>query len=39
VLLAEQTYGEENVFAFDVRASGVGTFAQRLTELRLAYER
>jgi uncharacterized YigZ family protein len=36
VLLAGQTYGEENVFEFDVRASLVAPFRQRLRELRLA---
>lgn len=36
VLLAEETFGEENVFAFDVRASRAETFQARLRELRLA---
>ena len=35
VVLAGQTYGEENEFAFDVRASRVAAFRARLTELRL----
>ncbi|HEX7808452.1 MAG TPA: YigZ family protein [Thermoanaerobaculia bacterium] len=35
VLLTEQNYGEENEFVFDVRASMVAAFTQRLTELRL----
>lgn len=36
VLLAEQNYGEQNEFVFDVRQSHVAAFTQRLTELRLA---
>jgi uncharacterized YigZ family protein len=36
VLLAGQEYGEQNVFAFDVRASMVEGFRARLVELRLA---
>jgi uncharacterized YigZ family protein len=36
VLLAGQTYGEQNVFEFEVRASLVGAFKARLRELRLA---
>ncbi|HEX2835850.1 MAG TPA: YigZ family protein [Thermoanaerobaculia bacterium] len=35
IVLAEQHYGDENVFTFDVRGSQVHAFAQRLTELRL----
>ena len=35
VLLAEQTYGEENVFALDVRTGQVGAFVARLRELGL----
>jgi len=35
VLLAEERYGEENEFAFDVRASVVDAFRKRLVELRL----
>jgi hypothetical protein len=36
ILLADQTYGDENVFAFDVRASLREAFAARLIERRLA---
>lgn len=36
VVLAEERYGEENEFFFDVRTSMVETFRKRLTELRLA---
>jgi uncharacterized YigZ family protein len=35
VVLAGQTYGETNVFDFDVRTSMVGAFRQKLRELRL----
>ena len=35
VVLAGQTYGETNVFEFDVRTSMVGAFRQKLRELRL----
>jgi uncharacterized YigZ family protein len=35
VVLVEERYGEENVFSFDVRASGVEGFRKRLSELRL----
>ena len=35
VVLAEQSYGEENVFGFEVRASIVDAFRARLVELRL----
>jgi uncharacterized YigZ family protein len=35
VLLAGEEYGEENLFAFDVRASLVSAFVARLAELRL----
>jgi len=35
-LLVDQTYGDENVFAFDVRASLREAFAARLIERRLA---
>lgn len=35
VVLVEEKYGEENVFAFDVRESLVERFAQRLREMRL----
>jgi uncharacterized YigZ family protein len=35
VVLAGETYGEENIFEFDVRASRVAAFLDRLTELRL----
>ncbi|HWW61306.1 MAG TPA: YigZ family protein [Thermoanaerobaculia bacterium] len=38
VLLAEERYGDENEFFFDVRASHVGEFAKRLTELRLLFD-
>ena len=34
VVLVNESYGEENVFAFEVRASRVDAFKQRLTELR-----
>ena len=36
VLLAEETFGEQNIFAFDVRLSSDETFRKRLAELRLA---
>ncbi|HVG24328.1 MAG TPA: YigZ family protein [Thermoanaerobaculia bacterium] len=36
VLLVGQEYGDENVFAFDVRSSFVDAFKARLRELRLA---
>jgi uncharacterized YigZ family protein len=39
VLLVEQTYGDENEFVFDVRASLIDSFTQRLTELRLTHQR
>lgn len=39
VLLVEQTYGDENEFVFEVRASLIDSFTQRLTELRLAHQR
>jgi uncharacterized YigZ family protein len=35
VLIAGQDYGDQNVFAFDVRLSLVDTFMARLDELRL----
>lgn len=35
VLLAGQTYGDENVFELDVRTSAVEAFRERLRELRL----
>lgn len=35
VILAEQIFGEENAFVFDVRASAVAAFRARLVELRL----
>ncbi len=35
VVLVGQTYGEENVFEFDVRRSLAGAFRTRLRELRL----
>ena len=35
VLLVEERYGEENVFAFDVRESAADSFRRRLIELRL----
>jgi uncharacterized YigZ family protein len=35
VLLVDQQYGDENVFAFDVRGSIANGFLARLTELRL----
>jgi len=35
VVLTGETYGEENVFAFDVRTSQVAAFKARLSELRL----
>ena len=37
VLLSGETFGETNVFAFDVRESRAGAFATRLGELRLAF--
>ena len=36
VLLAQETFGEQNVFAFDVRHSVEEMFRKRLAELRLA---
>jgi uncharacterized YigZ family protein len=36
VILAEQQYGDQNVFAFDVRASMRDAFVAKLTERRLA---
>jgi uncharacterized YigZ family protein len=36
VVLAEERYGEQNEFLFDVRTSMVEAFRKRLTELRLA---
>jgi uncharacterized YigZ family protein len=36
VVLAEERYGEQNEFLFDVRTSMVDAFRKRLTELRLA---
>lgn len=36
VLLAEQEYGEQNVFTFDVRASKRDAFVAKLVEKRLA---
>ena len=36
VLLAEEMFGEKNIFAFDVRLSSDETFRKRLAELRLA---
>lgn len=36
VLLAEERFGEQNEFLFDVRLSSAETFAARLRELRLA---
>ena len=35
VVLVEESYGEENVFAFDVRRTMVERFAERLREMRL----
>ena len=35
VVLAEQRYGEQNEFVFDVRASQIAAFRARLVELRL----
>jgi hypothetical protein len=35
VVLAEQRYGEENEFVFEVRASLASAFRARLVELRL----
>lgn len=35
VVLAEERFGEENVFAFDVRQSRSEDFRKRMTELRL----
>lgn len=37
VLLAEERYGGENEFFFDVRQSLAGQFTKRLTELRLTF--
>lgn len=37
VVLLEESYGERNVFAFDVRLSKMGAFTKRLTELRLVW--
>jgi uncharacterized YigZ family protein len=37
VVLAEERFGETNVFAFDVRESRADAFAQALTERRLAF--
>ena len=36
VLIAEERYGDENVFAFDVRTSMVDAFRKQLVEKRLA---
>lgn len=36
IVLAEERYGEQNEFLFDVRTSVVEAFRKRLTELRLA---
>lgn len=36
IVLAEERYGEQNEFLFDVRTSMVEAFRKRLTELRLA---
>ena len=36
VLLAEERFGEQNEFVFDVRMSSAESFAARLRELRLA---
>lgn len=38
VLLAEERFGEENEFFFDVRASLADGFTHRLTELRLRFD-
>ena len=38
IVLAEQRYGEENEFVFEVRASVLAAFVARLTGLRLRYE-
>ena len=35
IVLANQSYGEENLFAFDVRTSLVDAFRARLVEMRL----
>jgi uncharacterized YigZ family protein len=35
VVLVDEAYGETNIFTFDVRASRVGEFRKRLSELRL----
>ncbi|MBV8517738.1 MAG: YigZ family protein [Acidobacteria bacterium] len=37
VVLAEERYGDENEFLFDVRASRVNAFAAQLTERRLRF--
>jgi uncharacterized YigZ family protein len=37
VVLAEERYGDENEFFFEVRLSGAEGFRRRLGELRLAY--
>jgi uncharacterized YigZ family protein len=37
ILLTEQNYAEENEFVFEVRASMVAAFTQRLAELRLRH--
>jgi uncharacterized YigZ family protein len=37
VVLAEERFGETNVFAFDVRTSRADEFAKALTERRLAF--
>lgn len=39
VVLIEERYGEQNEFAFNVRQSLAEPFRNRLTELRLDYER
>ncbi|HYR28832.1 MAG TPA: YigZ family protein [Thermoanaerobaculia bacterium] len=36
VLLADEQFGEQNVFTFDVRLTAQGAFEKRLRELRLA---
>ncbi|HVR39192.1 MAG TPA: YigZ family protein [Thermoanaerobaculia bacterium] len=37
IVLAEERYGEQNEFFFDVRQSRAGDFEKRLTELRLLF--
>ncbi|MFZ2490120.1 MAG: YigZ family protein [Thermoanaerobaculia bacterium] len=38
IVLTAETFGETNVFEFDVRTSQAEAFAARLTDLRLAFE-